>query len=145
MNIALLKFLFLRNSEIFFYLTICFKWQNKKFRSITIGWIIFIWIYKTVYPATCCCGSVWLNGKEGKEKAHVSNMFNFTMLVGIQYSLLFHCLRGMMTLLINFFYCKPLAVAKLWLVDISQHDNWNADFQLRWHTCRSSEFKNSVV
>jgi hypothetical protein len=36
--------------------------------------------------------AVWLNGKERKEKAHVSNMYNFTMLVGIQYFLLFHCL-----------------------------------------------------
>jgi hypothetical protein len=42
------------------------------------------------YPATRCCGSVCLNGKERKEKAHVSNMFNFTMLVGIQYFLLQH-------------------------------------------------------
>jgi hypothetical protein len=31
------------------------------------------------------------------------------------------------TLLINFLR----AVAKLWLVDVSQHDNWHADFQLQ--------------
>ena len=36
------------------------------------------------------------------------------------------------TLLINFFYCKPLAIAKLWLVDILQHDNWHTDFQLQY-------------
>lgn len=39
-----------------------------------------------------CCGSVWVNGKERKEKAHVSNTFNFTMPVGIQHFVLFHCL-----------------------------------------------------
>ena len=37
-----------------------------------------------MYPATRCFGSVWLNGKERKEKAYFSNMFNFTLLVGIQ-------------------------------------------------------------
>jgi hypothetical protein len=41
-----------------------------------------------------CCGSVWLNGKERKEKAHVSNMYNFTMLVGIKHKTLQNIKEG---------------------------------------------------
>lgn len=36
-----------------------------------------------------------------------------------------------------FFYCKPRAVGKLCLVDISKHYNWHGDFQLlyaQWHS-----------
>jgi hypothetical protein len=46
------------------------KWRRKKRESAHL------------YPATHCCGSVWLNGKERKEKAPICNMYNFTMLVG---------------------------------------------------------------
>ena len=40
------------------------------------------------------------------------------------------------TPLLIIFCCKLRAVAKLWLVDISLHNNWYAGFQLqyvRWH------------
>ena len=45
---------------------------------------IYIYIYIYLYPATRCYGSVCLNGK--KKKMHVSNMFNFPILVDTQYS-----------------------------------------------------------
>lgn len=46
------------------------------------------------------------------------------------------------TLLINFFYGKPCAVAQHYLVDISQ-TYWHADFQLQYLLIpgKSSEFK----
>ncbi|VDM94074.1 unnamed protein product [Onchocerca ochengi] len=38
-------------------------------------------------------------------------------------------------------------IAKFWLADISQHDNWHTDFQLQYVRCisgRTNEFENSV-
>ena len=46
-------------------------------RSVTL--CLFIFIPDQLYPATRCCGSVWVNGKK---KAHVSNMLDLIMLVG---------------------------------------------------------------
>ena len=63
-------------------------------------YIVFVTCINMRYLATRCCGPFWLNGKESKEKAHVTNIYSFTILLGMQY-LLFHCLHrlsGLLTL-----------------------------------------------